>query len=45
MWIVWTVFSDQFKDIYTIFFWKWLGNGICKQFDTRVFISMYPDDI
>lgn len=45
VWIVRTKFSDEFKNHYTKSFWKWLGDGVCKQFNNPVCVNIYADDL
>jgi hypothetical protein len=45
VWIVRTKFSDEFKNHYTKSFWKWLGDGVCKQFEIPVYVSIYAEDL
>lgn len=45
VWIVRTTFSDEFKNQYTQFFGKWLGDGVCKLFDVPVYVSIYANNL
>lgn len=44
VWMVRTVFSDEFKNHYTEAFWKWLGMVCCKLLEVSISVSIYADE-
>ena len=43
--VIHTIFNDEFQKHYTSSFWKWLGDGICKQFEVPIYVSIYADGL